>query len=143
MLNREQIKEIIPHRSPFLLLDCVEELKPGVSAKGYWDIKPENPVFEGHFPGNPVLPGVLMIESMAQLGAVALLSMPEFKGKTALFGGIKNARFKRMVRPGDRLQLDVDITTIRGPMGVGKATCKVDGELATRAEFTFMVDMDT
>ncbi len=142
MLDREQIKAIIPHRAPFLLVDCVEELEAGVRASGYWDIKADNPVFEGHFPGNPVLPGVLMIESLAQLGAVSILSMPQFKGKTAYFGGIKNARFKRMVKPGERLHLDVEITTIKGPVGMGKAKCSVDGQIATTAEFTFMVDMN-
>ena len=143
MLNREQIKEIIPHRDPFLLVDHVDEITPGVGAKGYWDIKADNPVFVGHFPDNPVLPGVLMIESLAQLGAVSILSLPEFKGKTALFGGIKNARFKRMVKPGERLQLEVVITKIKGPVGMGQAKATVDGELATKAEFTFMVDMKT
>ena len=133
MLGIKEIQEIIPHRHPFLLIDCIEELEPGVKAVGYKCITYNEPQFEGHFPQEPVMPGVLMIEALAQVGAVAILSVEGNKGKTAYFGGIKK------VVPGDKLKLECEIIKQKGPVGVGKATATVDGKIAVTAELTFMV----
>ena len=108
-LGIKEIQEIIPHRHPFLLIDFIDELEPGVRAVGYKSVTFNEPQFNGHFPGQPVMPGVLMIEALAQVGAVAILSLPENKGKTAFFGGINNAKFRQMVLPGDRLKLECEI----------------------------------
>ena len=139
MLNITQIQEIIPHRHPFLLVDCVEELEPGVRAVGYKCVTYDEPFFRGHFPQDPVMPGVLVIEALAQVGAVAVLSLDENKGKTAYFGGISSAKFKKKVVPGDKLKLETEIIKQKGPVGVGKATATVDGKVAVVAELTFII----
>ena len=118
-LNIEQIEALLPHRYPFLLVDRILECTPGQGAKGMKCVTANEPFFQGHFPGYKVMPGVLIIEALAQVGAVAILSVPENKGKLALFGGIKNARFKRQVRPGDVLELECELTAQRGPVGFG------------------------
>ena len=133
LLNTKQIMEIIPHRQPFLLLDTIEELEPGVRAVGKKCVSYNEPYFAGHFPKEPVMPGVLIIEAMAQAGAVAILSEPENKGKTAYFAGISQARFKQKVIPGDVLTLELEIIKQKGPVGVGRGTAKVDGKLAASA----------
>lgn len=137
MLNKEKIKEIIPQREPFLMIDEVEEYIPGESAIAYKKVDEKEWYFKGHFPGNPIMPGVLIAESLAQTGAVAILSMQENKGKNALFGGIDKMRFKKMVVPGDRLKLEVKIIKRKGPIGVGEAIATVDGKLVTKGELTF------
>ena len=139
MLGIKEIKEIIPHRHPFLLVDCIEELEPGVRAVGYKAVTYNEPYFSGHFPEEPVMPGVLIVEALAQTGAVAILSKPENKGKIAYFGGIDKCRFKRKVRPGDKLRLETRIIRQKGPLGIGEAIATVDGEIAVKAELTFMV----
>lgn len=139
-LDVKQIEEIIPHRHPFLLIDFIDELEPGVRAVGYKSITFNEPQFNGHFPGQPVMPGVLMIEALAQVGAVAILSLPENKGKTAFFGAINNAKFKQMVLPGDRLKLECEIIKRKGPVGVGKAVAtNAEGKVAVSAELTFVI----
>lgn len=139
VMNKEQIKEIIPHREPFLLIDEIVEMEVGKKVVAVKHIKEDDFWFKGHFPGNPVTPGVLMIEMLAQAGAVAMLSIPENKGKTGFFGGIDNAKFRRMVLPGDELRLEVEIIKIRGQIGIGKSVATVDGEKAVSAEITFIV----
>ena len=138
-LNIDEIKKIIPHRYPFLLIDHVNDYEPGRFADARKCVSVNEPFFQGHFPEYPVMPGVLIIEALAQTGAVALLSMPENQGKIALFGGIKNARFKRQVRPGDVLELHCELTRMHGPVGMGTATATVDGNTAVIAELTFAV----
>ena len=139
-LGIKEIQEIIPHRNPFLLIDFIDELEPGVRAVGYKSITFNEPQFNGHFPGQPVMPGVLMIEALAQVGAVAILSLPENKGKTAFFGAINNAKFKQMVLPGDRLKLECEIIKRKGPVGVGKAVAtNAEGKVAVSAELTFVI----
>lgn len=142
VLNSNQIQEILPHRYPFLLVDRIIECEPGVSAKGIKCVTANEMQFLGHFPQKHVMPGVLIIEALAQTGAVALLCKEENKGKIALFGGIKNAKFKRQVIPGDVLTLECEIIKAKGPIGVGKAQAFVDGELAVTAELTFAIDQD-
>lgn len=137
MLNKEQIKEIIPQRDPFLMIDEVEEIVMGESAIAYKNVREDEWYFKGHFPGNPIMPGVLIAESLAQTGAVAILSMEENKGKNALFGGIDKMKFKKMVVPGDRLKLEVKIIKRKGPIGVGEAIATVDGKVAAKGELTF------
>lgn len=139
MLDITEIKRIIPHRYPMLLIDRVEELIPGEKAVARRNVTINEELFNGHFPGNPVMPGVLIIEALAQTGAVALLSLPEFKGKTAYFGGIKSAKFRKVVRPGDSLRLEVTLEKIRNNVGLGKAIATVDGKKACTAELTFMI----
>lgn len=139
MLGIKEIEQIIPHRHPFLLVDKIEELEPGVKATGYKAVSFDEYYFRGHFPGEPVMPGVLQIEALAQVGAVAILSLEENKGKTAYFGGINSARFKRKVVPGDVLKLEVEIIKRKGPVGVGKAVASVDGQAAVIAELTFAI----
>ncbi|PKM51122.1 MAG: 3-hydroxyacyl-[acyl-carrier-protein] dehydratase FabZ [Firmicutes bacterium HGW-Firmicutes-7] len=139
MLTINDIKKIIPHRAPFLLIDKVEEIVPGEKAIAYKNVTFNEYFFEGHFPQEPVMPGVLIIEALAQTGAVAILSLEELKGKIAYFGGIKNARFRDKVIPGDVLRLEVEIIKRRGPIGVGKATATVDGKVVTECELTFVV----
>lgn len=138
-LNIKQIMEILPHRYPMILVDRVEELEPGVRAVGYKNVTMNEPFFQGHFPGNPIMPGVLQIEAMAQLGAIALLSLDQFKGKTPLFGGIKAAKFRGMVVPGDVLKLEIEILKIKGPAGIGKGIASVDGKKVAEVQLTFMV----
>ena len=137
--NTTEIMEIIPHRYPFLLLDTVEELEPGVRALAKKCVTVNEPFFQGHFPGNPVMPGVLIIEAMAQAGAVAILSLPEWKGKTAYFASINNAKFRQKVVPGDVLMLETTLVKVKGPIGIGKAVATVNGKVAAEAELTFAI----
>ena len=139
MLGIKEIEEIIPHRHPFLLVDCIEELEPGVRAVGYKCVTFDEPYFQGHFPQEPVMPGVLILEALAQAGAVAILSVPENKGKIAFFGGVQKCRFKGMVFPGDTLKLETKIIKRKGPVGVGEAIASVNGKVVVSAELTFMV----
>ena len=139
LLNTQQIMEILPHRNPFLLIDTIEELVPGEKAVSKKNVTMNEPYFMGHFPGNPVMPGVLIIEALAQTGAVAILCQDEWKGKTAYFAGINNAKFKQKVVPGDTLELTTEIIKVKGPIGVGKAVAKVNGKTACMAELTFAI----
>ena len=139
MLGIKEIQEIIPHRYPFLLVDRILECTPGQGAKGMKCVTANEPFFQGHFPGFKVMPGVLIIEALAQVGSVAMLSVEGYKGKTRYFGGINNCKFKQMVRPGDKLRLECEIIKQKGPVGIGKATATVDGKLAASAELTFMI----
>ena len=139
MLNKSEIEKIIPQRDPFLMIDEVEEYIPGESCVAYKNVSLEEPYFKGHFPGNPIMPGVLIVESLAQAGAVAILSMEENKGKNGIFGGIDKMKFKKMVIPGDRLKLEVNIIKRKGPIGVGEALATVDGKVAAKGELTFAV----
>ena len=139
VLNTQQIQEILPHRYPMLMLDTVEELVPGEKTVAIKNVTINEEVFQGHFPGNPTFPGALTIEALAQAGAVALLSMPEFKGKTAYFGGIKKARFRKMVKPGDQMRLEVTLDRLRGPIGEGQGIAYVNGKKATTADLTFII----
>lgn len=138
-LNINEIQKIIPHRYPFLLVDRISDFEPGVWAKGIKCVSANEMQFMGHFPEYPVMPGVLMIEALAQTGAVAILSMEENKGKIAFFGGIKNARFRRQVIPGDVLEMEVKIIKQKGPIGIGEGIVKVDGKVAVTAELTFAI----
>lgn len=135
----KEIMEIIPHRHPFMLIDTIEELEPGVRAVGKKCVSFNEPYFAGHFPGNPVMPGVLIIEALAQTGAVAMLGLPEWKGKTAYFVGIDKAKFKQKVHPGDVLMLETKISRVKGPIGVGEAVATVNGKVVTKAELTFAI----
>ena len=139
MLGIKEIEEIIPHRHPFLLIDYIEGFKPGEFAVGYKCVTFREDSFKGHFPNQPVMPGVLIVEALAQVGAVAILSKKEFKGKTAFFGGINKFRFKKMVKPGDKLRLETKIISPKGPIGIGSAVATVDGEIVAKGELTFMV----
>lgn len=139
MLNKEEIKNIIPQREPFLMIDEVEEYISGESCTAYKNVSEDEYYFKGHFPGNPIMPGVLMVEALAQTGAVAILSMEENKGKNALFGGINNLKFKKQVVPGDRLKLEVKIIKKKGPIGIGEAIATVDGKVAVKGELTFAI----
>ena len=139
LLNTQQIMEILPHRNPFLLIDTIEELVPGEKAVAKKNVTMNEPYFMGHFPGNPVMPGVLIIEALAQTVAVAILCQDEWKGKTAYFAGINNAKFKQKVVPGDTLELTTEIIKVKGPIGVGKAVAKVNGKTACMAELTFAI----
>lgn len=139
LLNTQQIMEILPHRNPFLLIDMIEELVPGEKAVAKKNVTMNEPYFMGHFPGNPVMPGVLIIEALAQTGAIAILCQDEWKGKTAYFAGINNAKFKQKVVPGDTLELTTEIIKVKGPIGVGKAVAKVNGKTACMAELTFAI----
>src|SRR5919199_5688179 len=135
--GRDQIESIIPHRDPFLFLDEVLELEPGKRVVARKEVREDEWFFPGHFPGRPIMPGVIIVEAMAQAGAVAVLSEEENRGKIALFAGIDDCRFKRVVEPGDELELRCELERARGPIGRGKATARVDGALAARATLTF------
>ncbi len=139
MLNTKQIMEIIPHRYPFLLVDKAEIIDDGKAATGYKNVTINEPFFQGHFPVEPVMPGVLIIEALAQVGAIALLSQETFKGKIAYFGGINKARFRGKVTPGDTLKLECEITGQKGPIGTGKAVASVDGKKVCEAELIFAI----
>lgn len=139
VMTIEEIKAIIPHRYPFLLIDRVEELEAGKKIVAKKNVTVNEPFFQGHFPQEPVMPGVLIIEALAQAGAVALLSLDEYKGKTAYFGALDKAKFRKKVVPGDTLMLVVEITKIKGPAGIGKGIAYVDGKKACEAELTFMI----
>ncbi|MGE8207067.1 3-hydroxyacyl-ACP dehydratase FabZ [Heyndrickxia sp. NPDC080065] len=137
MLDIQQIKEIIPHRYPFLLIDQILEVEEGKKAIGIKNVTGNEEFFNGHFPDYPVMPGVLIVEALAQVGAVAMLKMEENKGKLAFFAGIDNCRFKRQVRPGDQLKLEVEIIRLKGPVGKGKGIATVNGEIACETEIMF------
>ncbi|MCG7337357.1 3-hydroxyacyl-ACP dehydratase FabZ [Sporosarcina sp. ACRSM] len=137
MLTAEQIQAILPHRYPFLMIDRILEVEEGKRAVGIKNVTINEDFFNGHFPGYPVMPGVLIVEALAQVGAVAMLQKEENKGRLAFFAGIDNCRFKRQVTPGDTLRLEVEITRLRGSIGKGKARATVDGEIACETEITF------
>lgn len=139
LLSAKEIMEIIPHRQPFMLIDTVEELTPGVRAVAKKCVSYNEPFFQGHFPAEPVMPGVLIVEALAQTGAVAILSLEENKGKTAYFAAIQSAKFKKKVAPGDVLVLETEIIKQKGSIGIGKATATVDGKIAVQAELTFAI----
>ena len=138
-LTTKEIMEILPHRQPFLLIDTVEALEPGIRAVARKCVSYNEPYFAGHFPGEPVMPGVLIIEALAQTGAVAVLSLEENRGKTAYFAGINAAKFKQKVVPGDVLELETEIIRQKGPIEIGKAAAKVEGKLVCSAELTFAI----
>ncbi len=138
-LNSAEIQEILPHRYPFLMVDKITDCIPGQEATGIKCVTANEMQFMGHFPGHPVMPGVLILEALAQVGAVALLTEEENKGKLVFFGGIKNARFKRQVEPGDLLTLKCKLTGRKGPVGFGQAQAYVDGQLAAKAEISFAI----
>ncbi|MDD3337422.1 MAG: 3-hydroxyacyl-ACP dehydratase FabZ [Lachnospiraceae bacterium] len=138
-LGIKEIEEILPHRHPFLLIDYIEDYEPGVSAVGYKCVSFREEFFQGHFPQEPVMPGVLTIEALAQVGAVAILSLEENKGKIAFFGGINKCKFRGKVIPGDKVRLETKIIKRKGPVGVGEATASVDGKVVASAELTFMI----
>ena len=140
VLNISQIMEILPHRQPMLLIDSVEEIEYGVRAVAKKCVSFNEPFFAGHFPEEPVMPGVLIVEALAQTGAVAILGKDENRGKAAYFASINSAKFKRKVVPGDILTLETEIIKVKGPIGVGKATAKVGDEIACIAELTFAVE---
>lgn len=138
-LNSSEIQKILPHRYPFLLVDRITECEPGKYAKGIKCVSANEMQFLGHFPGHPVMPGVLIIEALAQVGAVSILTEEENKGKLVFFGGIKNARFKKQVEPGDVLELTCTLINRKGPIGFGEAEAKVDGKTACKAEISFAI----
>ena len=139
-LDRAAIEAILPHREPFLLIDEVLELEPGERVVALKHVREDEWYLRGHFPGRPVMPGVLIVEAMAQTGAVAVLSEEENRGRIALFAGIDDTRFKRIVEPGDELQLECTLEQVRGPIGKGRARATVDGHLAARGTLTFAVE---
>ncbi|NMA50509.1 MAG: 3-hydroxyacyl-ACP dehydratase FabZ [Mollicutes bacterium] len=139
MLNKDEIKKIIPQREPFLMIDEVESYIPGDCAVAYKYVDENEWYFKGHFPKDPIMPGVLITESLAQTGAIAILSLEENQGKNALFGGINKLKFKKIVRPGDKLKLEVKIINKKGPIGIGEVIATVDGVLAAKGELTFAV----
>lgn len=139
MLDINEIQKIVPHRYPFLLVDRIISMEEGKHAVGIKNVTVNEPYFQGHFPGYPVMPGVLIIEAMAQVGAAAILLLPAYAGKIALFAGIDKARFRRQVVPGDQLRIEVEVLKLRGTVGKSYATAHVGGELAAEAELMFMI----
>ncbi|WP_416197450.1 MAG: 3-hydroxyacyl-ACP dehydratase FabZ [Sporanaerobacter sp.] len=139
VLNVNEIKKIIPHRYPFLMIDSVEIVSPGKLGIGYKNVTINEPFFQGHFPVEPVMPGVLIVESMAQVGAVVILSEEKFKGKTPYFAGLNKIRFKKKVVPGDVLKMEIEITRMKGSIGIGKGIAYVDNEIACEGEFLFAI----
>ena len=139
MLNIKEIQEIIPHRYPFLLIDKIEELEPGVRAVGYKNVTMNEYFFQGHFPEEPVMPGVLIIEAIAQLGAIIVMSNPANKGKTAYFGGLDKVKFRQKVVPGDVLRIETEITKMKGHVGRGRGVAYVGDKKAAEGEFTFIL----
>ncbi len=137
MIDAKGIQEILPHRYPFLLVDRIIELESGARAVGIKNVTVNEPFFQGHFPGQPIMPGVLIVEALAQVGAVAILSLEANRGKLVLFAGIDGLRFRRPVLPGDTLRLEVSLTKMRGPVGKGAAKATVDGQIAAQGELTF------
>ncbi|RLQ94762.1 3-hydroxyacyl-ACP dehydratase FabZ [Falsibacillus albus] len=137
MLDIQQIKEIIPHRYPFLLVDRILEVEEGKRAIGLKNVSANEEFFNGHFPNYPVMPGVLIVEALAQVGAVAMLKKEDNRGRLAFFTGIDNCRFKKQVKPGDQLRLEVEMVRVRGPIGKGKAVATVDGEIVCETELMF------
>ncbi len=140
MLTQDQLQQILPHRYPFLLVDRIEEMEPGQRVVGIKNVTVNEPFFQGHFPGKPVMPGVLIIEAMAQVGATAILSLPEFQGKLALFAGIDKARFRRQVVPGDQLRIEVQVLKLRGTVGKSEAKAFVGEHLVAEAELMFGIE---
>jgi 3-hydroxyacyl-[acyl-carrier-protein] dehydratase len=138
-MDIQEIQKIIPHRYPFLLVDKIIEFESGKRVVGVKNVTINEPFFQGHFPDYPVMPGVLIVEALAQVGAVSVLSLEQNKGKIALFAGIDKLRFRRQVKPGDTLTLELEVTQLRGPIGKGKGIAKVDGEIAVQGELTFAV----
>ncbi|CDQ38329.1 MULTISPECIES: 3-hydroxyacyl-ACP dehydratase FabZ [Virgibacillus] len=138
-MDIEQIKETIPHRYPFLLVDRVTEMETGKRVTGIKNVTANEPFFQGHFPGYAVMPGVLILEALAQVGAIAMLGLEENQGKIGFLAGVDNCRFKKQVKPGDQLQMEVEILRLKGPIGKGKAVAKVDGEIACEAEIMFAI----
>jgi 3-hydroxyacyl-[acyl-carrier-protein] dehydratase len=134
-----QILEMIPHRYPFMLVDRITECVPGKYSKGYKNLTFNEPFFQGHFPNNPIMPGVLQAEALAQLGAGILMTMPEYKGKLVVYAGIDNCRFKRIVRPGDKLEMEVELVKVKGPIIKSHGRATVDGKLAIEADMIFSV----
>ena len=139
MIDINEIKKILPHRYPFLLVDRVTEIEEGKKVKGYKNVSANELFFQGHFPEHPVMPGVLILEALAQLGGVAILQMDKFKGKLPLFAGADKVKWRRQVVPGDRLDLECEIIKLKGPIGIGKAVASVDGEKACEAEIMFAI----
>src|SRR5690625_3601713 len=139
MLDVDKIKEIIPHRYPFLLVDKVTEIEEGKRVVGLKNVTVNEPFFQGHFPEYPVMPGVLILEALAQVGAISVLDMEENKGKIGFLAGIDKCRIKRQVKPGDQLRLDVEIIRMKGPIGKGKGVATVEGEVACEAEIMFAI----
>ncbi|MBX6396359.1 MAG: 3-hydroxyacyl-ACP dehydratase FabZ [Alicyclobacillaceae bacterium] len=139
MYDIEQIQQILPHRPPFLLVDRILEVEPGKRAVGIKNVTMNEPYFVGHFPGYAVMPGVLIVEALAQTGAVAILSMEAYKGKIGFFAGIDGFRFRRQVRPGDQLRLEVEISRLKGTIGKGTARALVDGQVAAEGELMFAI----
>ena len=138
-LDIHEIKKVLPHRYPFLLVDRITDMEPGKYAKGIKCVSMNEPFFQGHFPDYPVMPGVLILEALAQTGGCAILFDEENRGKIALFGGVKKCRFRREVMPGDVLELSCEITAVRGEAGFGKGVAMVDGEIACEAELSFVI----
>ena len=139
MLTVKEIKDILPHRYPFLMIDRVEEVVEGKSAKGYKNVTINENFFNGHFPEYPVMPGVLILEALAQMGAICILSMNDFKGKIGFLVGADKVRWKKQVTPGDKLNLEIEIVKLRGSIGVGKGKATVDGSLVCEGEIMFAI----